>query len=356
MYLEHFNLTAQPFRLTPDIGFLFMSEAHTRAKSYMDYSVWNQEGFVVITGEIGSGKTTLIQKLLSELEEDVLVAKVFQTQLDEVEFLQAVLVEVGLDPFDAKKVELLDMLNSFLVRQFQRRRQIVLIVDDAHNLSMKVLEEIRMLAGLETKKEKVLHVILVGQPQLDEILDNPGMDQLRQRVKLRYHLRSLNEGEIGAYIRHRLGVAGAKDRTLFQPDTLPFIYNYTGGIPRLINTFCDVALTCAFADDLPEVTLEVMAAAIQELQWPSYTERIEKHRLKAPSIPAETGMLEILRGQSGALAAIAGQAEKIEHLAPALESIGKSLAAIEIHLRDLAKKQSADLRLEPTIDLRKKTG
>jgi general secretion pathway protein A len=355
MYLEHFALAAQPFRLTPDIGFLFMSEAHTRAKSYMDYSVWNQEGFVVITGEIGSGKTTLIQKLLSELEEDVLVAKVFQTQLDEVEFLQAVLVEVGLDPFDAKKVELLDMLNSFLLRQFQRRRQIVLIVDDAHNLSVKVLEEIRMLAGLEAKKEKVLHVILVGQPQLDEILDKPGMDQLRQRVKLRYHLRALNEEEIGAYISHRLGVAGAKGRTLIQPETLPFIYNYTGGVPRLINTFCDVALTCAYADGLPEVTQKVVEAAIKELQWPSYAERIEKHRLKTPSIPAENGMLGILREQSGALATIAGQADKIEHLAPALESIGKSLAAIETHLRNLASKQGTGPWLESTVDLRKKT-
>jgi len=355
MYLEHFSLAAQPFRLTPDIGFLFMSEAHTRAKSYMDYTVWNQEGFVVITGEIGSGKTTLIQKLLSELNEDVLVAKVFQTQLDEVEFLQAVLVELGVDPFDARKVELLDMLNNFLVKRFQQRKQIVLIVDDAHNLSMKVLEEIRMLAGIEAQKEKLLHVILVGQPQLNEILDHPGMDQLRQRVKLRHHIRALNDEEIGAYIRHRLGVAGAKDRTLFRPETLPLIAKYTGGIPRLVNTFCDMALTCAYADGLPEVTLEVMEAATKELQWPSYEERTERHRrLKAPSIPAENATLEILREQSGALAAIAGQAERIERVAPALESIGKSLAAIESHLRDLALKQGTGLRLESTVDMRKK--
>lgn len=356
MYLEHFNLNAQPFRLTPDIGFLFMSEAHTRAKSYMDYTVWNQEGFVVITGEIGSGKTTLIQKLLSELGEDVLVATVFQTQLDDVEFLQAVLVELGLDPFNAKKVELLDMLNSFLLKRIQQRRQIVLIVDDAHNLGMKVLEEIRMLAGLEARKEKLLHVILVGQPQLDEILDDPGMDQLRQRVKLRYRIRPLNDEEIGAYIRHRLGVVGAKDRTLFPPEVLPFISKYTGGIPRLINTLCDMALTCAYADGLPEVTPEVMESAIKELQWPSYTERIERRHLKAPSVPADSGMLEILREQSGALATIAGKAEKIEHLAPALESIGHSLAAIETHLRSLVQKQGTELRLEPTVDRRKKTG
>jgi len=356
MYLEHFKLTAQPFRLTPDIGFLYMSEAHTRAKSYMDYTVWNQEGFVVITGEIGSGKTTLIQKLLSELGENVLVAKVFQTQLDEVEFLQAVLVELGMEPFDAKKVELLDMLNNFLLKQFQRRKQIVLIVDDAHNLDMKVLEEIRMLAGLEARKEKLLHVILVGQPQLDEMLDDPGMDPLRQRVKLRYRIRPLNDEEIGAYIRHRLGVAGVKDRVLFPPESLSFVGTYTGGIPRLINTLCDMALTCAYADGLPEVTPEVMESAIKELQWPSYAERMERHRLKMSAVPAESGALEILREQSGALAAIAGQAEKLERLTPALESIGQSLAAIEKHLRNLAQKPGVDLRLEPTVDRRKKTG
>lgn len=354
MYLKHFNLTAQPFRLTPDIDFLFMSEAHTRAKTYMDYTVWNQEGFVVITGEIGSGKTTLIQKLLSELNEDVIVAKIFQTQLDEVEFLQAVLVELGIDPFDAKKVELLDMLNSYLVKRFQQRKQIVLIVDDAHNLSMKVLEEIRMLAGLETRKEKMLHVILVGQPQLNELLDHPGMDQLRQRVKLRYYIPALNESEIGAYIRHRLGIAGAKNTALFRPETLPFIYRYTGGIPRLVNTFCDVALTCAYADNLPEVTQEVMEATNRELQWPTYAERIEKHRLKTTVVPPEKRILEVLGEQSGALAAIAGQAEKIDHLTPALESIGRSLAAIEGHLRDIVLKQGAGLRLESTVDMRKK--
>jgi hypothetical protein len=197
-------------------------------------------------------------------------------------------------------------------------------------------------------------VILVGQPQLNETLDYPGMDQLRQRVKLRYHIRSLNEEEVGAYIRHRLGVAGVKDRVLFHPEALPFIYKYTGGIPRLINTLCDVALTCAYADGLPDVTLEVMEAAIKELQWPSYAERVKKRRIKKPSIPAENGMLDILREQSAALAAIAGQAEKIVHLAPALDSIGGSLAAIEAHLRDFAQKQIVDLKPQSTVDLRKR--
>jgi general secretion pathway protein A len=335
MYLEHFGLTTQPFRLTPDSDFLFMSEPHSRAKVYMDYTVWNREGFVVITGEIGCGKTTLIQKLLSELNESVVVAKVFQTQLDEVEFLQAVLVEFGLNPFNAKKVELLDMLNTFLVDQFLQQKQIVLIVDDAHNLSLKVLEEIRMFAGLETRKEKILHVILVGQPQLNEMLEHPDMQQLMQRVKLRYHIRALTEPEVREYVRHRLSIAGASTRTVFQPQALPLIYKYAGGIPRLINTLCDTALTCAYADNLQDVTPQILETAAKELQWPPHAERVESNRLRVRPVSPEGGVQGILREQTQALAAILAHLGKLEKGSPALESIEKSLIAIERHLRNL---------------------
>jgi type II secretory pathway predicted ATPase ExeA len=335
MYLEHFGLSAQPFRLTPDIDFLFMSESHSRAKVYMDYTVWNREGFVVITGEIGCGKTTLIQKLLSELNESVVVAKVFQTQLDEVEFLQAVLVEFGLNPFNAKKVELLDMLNTFLIEQYLQRKQIVLIVDDAHNLSLKVLEEIRMFAGLETRKEKILHVILVGQPQLNEVLDHPDMQQLVQRVKLRYHIRALTEQEVADYVRHRLNIAGGSTRIVFQPKALPVVFRYAGGVPRLINTLCDTALTCAYADNVREITPEVVEAAAKELLWPPHAERVEKGRARTKLNTTEGGVQAILREQSHTLATIAAQLGKLEERSPALESIGKSLAAIENLLRTI---------------------
>jgi type II secretory pathway predicted ATPase ExeA len=342
MYLEHFGLIAQPFQITPDSGFLFMSEPHSRAKAYMDYTVWNREGFLVITGEIGCGKTTLIQKLLSELDENVVVAKIFQTQLDEVEFLQAVLVEFGLNPFKAKKVELLDMLSTFLIEQFLQRKQIVLIVDDAHNLSIKVLEEIRMLAGLETRKERILHVILVGQPQLNETLERPEMEQLLQRVKLRYHIRPLSDQELGAYIGHRLSIVGGTDRELFSPATFPVIYKYTGGIPRLINTLCDTALTCAYADELRQATPEVVEAAAKELQWPLFAERIEKRRPKAmPSLVESDATLD-LREES--LAAIAERVRRLEDRSRAFDSIAKSLGLIEMHLRGLVSRRQ---RAEP---------
>lgn len=356
MYLEYFDLSAHPFRLTPDSGFLFMCEPHSRAKSYMDHTVWTREGFLVITGEIGCGKTTLIQKLLSELDENVIVARIFQTQLDEVEFLQAVMVKFGLNPFDAKRVELLDMLKTFLVDQFLQNKQIVLIVDDAQNLSMKALEEIRILAGLEARKEKILHVILVGQPQLSEILERPEMEQLKQRVRLRYQIRALSEQEHGEYIRHRLNVVGATDRTLFPPDTLPVIYKYAGGIPRLINTLCDTTLTCAYADNLPGISVDVVEAAAKELQWPPYAERTDKQRSATKSAPSEGGVHEILQEQSHKLALVAARMDKIEELSSALDSIRKRLAEIELHLRNLSRGQGFGARSESVATPRQSSG
>ena len=336
MYLEFFKLKELPFRLTPDSEFLYMSGAHSRAKAYMDYTVWNREGFVVITGEIGCGKTTLIQKLLSELDENVLVAKIFQTQLDEVELLQAVLVEFGLNPFNAKKVELIDMLNTFLIDNFLQLKQLVLIVDDAHNLSLKALEEIRMLSGLETRKEKVLHVILVGQPSLNDILDSPEMEQLVQRVRLRYHIKPLTEVDTKDYIQHRLRIAGADDpEHVFTPDTYPIIFRYTGGLPRLINTLCDTAMTCAFADNLHTITMSILNTAIEELQWLPYAKRTSKRRTE---ISASSGseVQGLLRDNTKVLASIGDQLGRLNGIAPALSSISGRMASIEFLLKRIA--------------------
>ena len=350
MYLEFFKLKELPFRLTPDSDFLYMSKAHSRAKAYMDYTIWNREGFVVITGEIGCGKTTLIQKLLSELDENVVVAKVFQTQLDEVEFLQAVLVEFGLNPFNAKKVELIDMLNTFLIDNFLQLKQLVLIVDDAHNLSEKVLEEIRMLSGLETRKEKVLHVILVGQPLLSDMLDSPEMEQLVQRVRLRYHIRSLSEQDTRDYILHRLRIAGAENPdSIFEPDTISVVFRYTGGLPRLINTLCDTALTCAFADNINTVSAETMKTAVEELQWLPYAKRVNKRRVESASADGHGG-----NGLSGAsakaLTNLSDQLEKFENIAPAISAFSTKMSNIEALLKRIADSlESGSTRQESSI-------
>lgn len=348
MYLEFFKLKELPFRLTPDSDFLYMSGAHSRAKAYMDYTVWNREGFVIITGEIGCGKTTLIQKLLSELDENVLVAKIFQTQLDEVEFLQAVLVEFGLNPFNAKKVELIDMLNTFLLDNFLELKQLVLIVDDAHNLSLKVLEEIRMLSGLETRKEKVLHVILAGQPSLNDLIESPEMEQLVQRVRLRYHIKSLSENDTRDYIYHRLRIAGADDpEKVFTPDTLPIIYKYTGGLPRLINTLCDTAMTCAFADNIHTVSMSVLNTTIEELQWLPYAKRTNKRRAEV-NASAGTETHGLLRDNTKALASISTQLGRLENMPPALSTISVKMANIETLLKRIA--DSLDASRKPGME------
>ena len=248
-YLDHFKLSEQPFRLTPDPEFLYWSKQHARAKAYMESTIWLADGFVVITGEIGSGKTTLLQSFLSELDDNVIYAVVSQTQLTPTQFLQAILTEFGFKPFKKRKVELLDMLNMFLLEQYSGGKKVVLVVDEAQNLTKKVLEEIRLISGIETHKEKVVRIILAGQPELRDTLDSPSLKQLMQRVRLRFHIGPLDKREMREYIERRLAVAGRKKKDLFDDGSFDAIYLFSGGVPRLINTLCDTALLCAFADD-----------------------------------------------------------------------------------------------------------
>jgi len=273
MYLEHFKLKELPFRLSPDPAFLYPSQIHSRAKAYMESTIWFTDGFVVITGEIGAGKTTLIESFLREIDQDVVVAQINQTQVSPIEFLQGLLAQFGFSPFRMRKAELLATLNNFLIEQYANGRKVLLIVDEAQNLSNKVLEEVRLLSGVETTKEKVLRIILAGQPELNAKLDSDELIQLRQRVRLRFHLSALTEEEMGAYVRHRLAVAGAADRELFAPDTYPLIFRYTGGIPRLTNTLCDTCLLAAFGQDLELVDVETVRQALGELQWQEYAAR-----------------------------------------------------------------------------------
>src|ERR1700761_3905055 len=284
MYLELFKLRELPFRLSPDPQFLYLSKQHARAKAYMESTIWFTDGFVVITGEIGSGKTTLIESFLKEIQSDVVIAQINQTQVSAVDFLQAVLVQFGFSPFKMKKAELIATLNNFLIEQYAAGRKVLLIVDEAQNLSMRVLEEIRMLSGVETTKEKVLRIILAGQPELNEKLDAPELIQLTQRVRLRFHLSTLSAQEMRAYIEHRLEVAGAADRQIFEENTFAEIYRFTGGVPRLVNTLCDTTMMAAFTADRDTVALTDVHQAIEELQWVDYSAR-NALQMKVPVDP-----------------------------------------------------------------------
>src|SRR5512139_2337481 len=245
MYLEHFKLKELPFRLSPDPAFLYPSQIHSRAKAYMESTIWFTDGFVVITGEIGAGKTTLIETFLKEIDQDVVVAQINQTQISPIEFLQTLLAQFGFSPFKMRKAELLATLNQFLIEQYANGRKVLLVID-----------EVRLLSGIESTKDKVLRIILAGQPELNDKLDSTDLVQLKQRVRLRFHLTALGEPDATEYIRHRLRVAGAGDRDLFEPETFPLIYRYSGGIPRLTNTLCDTSLLAAFAQDRKTVSVD----------------------------------------------------------------------------------------------------
>jgi general secretion pathway protein A len=327
MYLEPFKLKELPFRLSPDPQFLYLSKQHARAKAYMESTIWFTDGFVVITGEIGAGKTTLIESFLKEVPADVVVAQINQTQVSAIDFLQAVLVQFGFSPFKMRKAELISTLNNFLIEQYAAGRKVLLIVDEAQNLSMRVLEEIRMLSGVETTKEKVLRIILAGQPELNVKLDAPELQQLTQRVRLRFHLQTLTEQETQGYIQHRLEVAGAGDRELFALDTFADIFRYTGGVPRLINTLCDTAMMAAFTGDRGIVTRADIASAVAELQWQEYATRTQQHSAEAGGAP-------------GRVAPPRGGAPSLGHLLVASE--GRTVQEVPLRLGRLIVGRTPD--------------
>ena len=292
MYLELFRLKELPFRLSPDPQFLYLSKHHARAKAYMESTIWFTDGFVVITGEIGSGKTTLIESFLRELDKDVVIAQINQTQISPLGFLQGLLVQFGFSPFKMNKAELLATVNNFLVEQYAAGRKVVLVVDEAQNLSNRVLEEIRLLSGIETSKDKTLRIILAGQPELNDKLNAPELVQLAQRIRLRFHLTALSNDECVGYVAHRLEVAGAEGRQILSPAAVQLIYRYTGGVPRLVNTLCDTAMMSAFAIDKDTVGVEEVRAAVEELQWIEYaarTNRMARAEMVVPVLRHATG-------------------------------------------------------------------
>ena len=301
MYLEQFKLNELPFRLSPDPQFLYLSKHHARAKAYMESTIWFTDGFVIITGEIGAGKTTLIETFLRELQKDVVVAQINQTQLSPTAFLQSVLVQFGFSPFKMKKPEVLATLNQFLIEQYANGRKVLLIIDEAQNLNHKVLEEVRMLSGIETTKDKVLRIILAGQPELNEKLDSPELVQLVQRVRLRFHLSALSMTDMSAYVDHRLEVAGSQGRRIFHEDTYPILFRYTGGVPRLINTLCDTSMMSAFGGERDFVTVADVQSAIAELQWNEFASRtgrtpIVNFESTHPNLQTEQPVARILVG------------------------------------------------------------
>jgi general secretion pathway protein A len=267
MYKEFFQLERNPFEITPDPSFLFPTRRHNEALAALYYGVERRKGFVVLTGEVGTGKTLLVRCLLQLLHRgNIAYAYVFNSRLDGIEFLRYIAADLGLPAAGRGKGELLLLLTNFLVARYEKKQTTVLVVDEAHHCSAEVLEEIRLLTNLETSQDKLLQILLVGQPELDEKLDSHELRQLKQRVALRSQLKDLSLADTTGYIQKRLELGGAPAEIYaraFPEETVRVVYRYSGGYPRLINTICENALINAFARQLrvipPEIIEEVAA-------------------------------------------------------------------------------------------------
>lgn len=268
LYQAHFGLSQAPFNLSPDPTFLYLSESHREALAQLTYGINARKGFVVLTGEVGTGKTTLIHTLMNDLDEETHTALLFNTVVSSLDLLRYVCEEFKLVEISEPRKELHDytvMLNEFLLHSYRGGKNCVLIIDEAQNLSAEVLEGIRLLSNFETSRDKLLQILLVGQPEFAVRLNAPELRQLKQRVTLRHHLRALSLKDCQEYIARRVKIAGG-DPKVFSPKALEFVQSYSGGIPRLVNILCDNALLTTFALEKSVVDPGVIAEVAEDLQ------------------------------------------------------------------------------------------
>lgn len=267
MYLEYFKLTCAPFDLAPDPKFLYITPQHSRAVANVRFALLQHDSFVVITGEIGTGKTTVLNTVLQELGQQYVTARLVHTTLTDIELLQSLLSEFGIPNYSDKKVQLLDQIRAFFLEQHLAGRHVVIIVDEAQHLNPAALEELRLLSCIDSHDRRIVSIVLTGQPSLDDVVDDRSLAQLRQRTRLRQRLRPLEPADTAEYIRHRLRVAGGDADVMFAPESIPEIHRLTLGTPRLINTLCDTALTACMVEERTSVVPETLEHVVEELGW-----------------------------------------------------------------------------------------
>jgi general secretion pathway protein A len=342
MHEEYYGFTEKPFSLTPDPKYLFKSQSHANAFELLQYAIRRREGFVVITGDIGTGKTTLCRAILQQLDRKTFTALILNPFLSEEDLLRLILQDFGVVAraeikrgrlAGVTKQELIDTLNEFLLSLLPLGAGALLIIDEAQNLPLQVLEQIRILSNLETDKEKLLQIVLVGQRNLKDQLRSPELRQLDQRISIRYELEPLNREETAAYVAHRLAIAGAGAAVSFAPRALDLVHRYTGGIPRLINLLCDRALLGGYSARTARITPPIVAAAAAtlELRMPRRPLR-EWLRVRAAALAAGVAVTALIAGgtygavmlQDGRASAeqlaLPGAVEPAEPIAAAAES------------------------------------
>lgn len=268
MYLEFYGFQEKPFTLTPNPRFVYLSRNHREVLAHLLYGIEDGCGFIAITGEVGTGKTTVLRALLEDLDNDrYRLAFIFNPSVSALDLLRAIQREYAIEGPAAEAGDLLHLLNEFLLRQRREGRTVVLVIDEAQHLDPTVLEQIRLLSNLETQTDKLIQIVLVGQPELGALLKRRNMRQLNQRISVRYHLGTMNIADTCEYVRHRLRVAGG-DEEIFTPSALKKIHRYSGGLPRLINLACSRALLMGYASDQRIITAKMAAVAIRELNEP----------------------------------------------------------------------------------------
>ncbi len=359
MYEEHFGLSAKPFQLSPDAAFFFPSKEHQRALSFLEYGLDQADGFIVITGDVGTGKTTIVQTLLQGLDtKELMVANLVTTQLKEDDLIQLVAVNFGLRiPANSNKALLLRELEKLFVQQYQQNRRVLLIVDEAQNLPQRSVEELRMLSNFQLNGRPLVQIFLLGQAEFRATLLSEGFEQLRQRVIATYHLNPLDEEETRTYIEHRLSCAGFQGRPAFTDSAFTEIFEASEGVPRRINNLCDRILLYAFLEEVEEIDSEVVDSVSRELGGEFWSgapaakdseEKVEKVEevFTSPGQPLES--------MARSMFDKADLQQRLSVLERAIDGLG---AGIKNEIGDLSN-EVAQLRLlvESTLDLIREGG
>ncbi|MCH2185096.1 AAA family ATPase [Myxococcota bacterium] len=295
IYCEHFGLLRPPFELSPDPAFLFLGEAHREGLATLVYGVQSGKGFVMLTGEVGTGKTTLLHALLAQLDSNIHSAFIFNPRLEPLDFFRVLFEELEIEPRGDTKAEYLLQLNDFLIERLRNNERTLLIIDEAQNLSAEMLEEIRLLSNLETSSSKLIQIMLVGQPELKEMLRRSDLRQLKQRIALSQHLRPFNESEMREYIENRLRKAGFTGRKLFRRDALKSLYRFSGGTPRLINSLCDGAMLLGFVRQKSLIEARMIEEVAADLDLTQELEEQEDLSERSTGAARKRGIFSLFR-------------------------------------------------------------
>ncbi len=360
MYEKFFGFKEKPFSIIPDASYFYQSRQHRLALAQLEYGLLNRVGFIVISGEIGTGKTTLIRTLMTKLDKDINVASIFNTTVTPSEFLDLVLREFGLDPGKGNRSAKLNRLREYLTKRHEQGIRSLLIIDEAQNLSIETLEEIRLLSNMEKDKEYLLHIVMVGQTEIREKLLHPALNQLAQRIAVHYNLAPLNEEETENYIMYRLSVASASDKpgVIFAKEALRAIYRYTNGIPRLINVLCDLCLVYAYADELRGINLQVVEEVVKNQEASGFSSLFTVCEDSTASTQDEA--LETAKHESPVLASLQNDTlrvleAKVADLQSGLIAINRTVQdfLLEENGRTSRKQEKREKALQKTIDVQK---